>query len=237
MMRLWVQSYAKRTPVAPVLTLSAGLHGGIIALWILATMPAPNVPSESIANRVYYIPPPDKIPGGGGPREVVHYVSVGLNGAGDGAGPRTMGNARPVTANEAVGRGSPDTALAVPPTPPPAPASEDSVFTVLDVDTAVVRSSNSAAPAYPLKLLQERVTGTVATRYVVDTTGFADTTSFQVLRATRQEFADAVREALPYMRFSPAKIGTLKVRQLVEQQFSFTINDTGTAVPRVVKRP
>lgn len=236
MMRLWVQSYAKRTPVAPVLTLSAGLHGGIIALSILATMPAPNVPPESIANRVYYIPPPDKVPGGGGPHEVVHYVSVG-NGLGEGAGPRTMGNARPVTANEAVGRGSPDTALAAPLTPPPTNTSEDSVFTVLDVDTAVVRSSNSAAPAYPLKLLQEHVTGVVATRYVVDTTGFADTASFQVLRATRQEFADAVRDALPYMRFSPAKIGSMKVRQLVEQQFSFTINDTGTAAPRVVKRP
>lgn len=237
MMRLWVQSYAKRTSVAPVLTLSAGLHGGIIALWILATMPAPNVPPDSIANRVYYIPPPDKVPGGGGPHEVVHYVSVGPSGFGEGAGPRTMGDARPVTANEAVGLGKRDTALAAPPSPPPANAGEDSVFTVLDVDTAVVRSSNSAAPAYPLKLLQDHVTGVVATRYVVDTTGFADTASFQVLRATRQEFADAVRDALPYMRFSPAKIGSLKVRQLVEQQFSFTINDTGTVAPRVVKRP
>jgi len=36
-----------------------------------------------------------------------------------------------------------------------------------------------------------------------------------------------VREALPYMRFEPARIGALKVRQLVEQQFSFKItNDT-----------
>jgi hypothetical protein len=33
----------------------------------------------------------------------------------------------------------------------------------------------------------------------------------------------AVREALPYMRFSAAKIGTMKVRQLVEQPFTFKI--------------
>ena len=38
------------------------------------------------------------------------------------------------------------------------------------------------------------------------------------------------------MRFQPAKIGRLKVRQLVEQQFSFKINDTVVAAPRT-KRP
>ena len=72
--------------------------------------------------------------------------------------------------------------------------------------------------------------GTVAARYVVDTTGFADTTSFEVLNSPNPEFIKAVKEALPYMRFSPAKIGSMKVRQLVEQQFSFKITDTTTAV-------
>ena len=70
--------------------------------------------------------------------------------------------------------------------------------------------------------------GSVAARYVVDTTGFADTSSFQVMKSTNREFIAAVREALPYMRFQPAKIGQLKVRQLVEQQFSFKITDTAT---------
>jgi hypothetical protein len=32
-----------------------------------------------------------------------------------------------------------------------------------------------------------------------------------------------VRDALPYMRFSPAKIGSHKVRQLVQQSFTFRI--------------
>jgi hypothetical protein len=236
MMRLWVQSYARRTPIAPVVTLSAGVHVGIIALWVLATLPAPNVPRESLANRVYYIPPPDKLPGGG-VHEVVHFVSIGTAGTGDGAGPRVMGNARPVTANESAGLGQRDTVLAAAPSPPPVPGRvEDSVFTILDVDTAVVRSSNSAAPAYPLKLLQAHVMGSVAAQYVVDTTGFADTASFTVISATNPEFVTAVRDALPYMRFQPAKIGKLKVRQLVEQQFSFRINDTGTVVPPT-KRP
>ena len=106
---------------------------------------------------------------------------------------------------------------------PPSSGKEDSVFTVLDVDTAVVRSANSAAPAYPLKLLEAHITGSVSAQYVVDTTGFADTASFTVIKATNPGFIDAVREALPYMRFKPAKIGPLKVRQLVEQTFTFKI--------------
>jgi hypothetical protein len=65
--------------------------------------------------------------------------------------------------------------------------------------------------------------GSVTTQYVVDTTGFADTTSLKIMRSTHQEFADAVRAALPYMRFFPAKVGSKKVRQLVEQEFSFRI--------------
>ena len=107
----------------------------------------------------------------------------------------------------------------------------DSVFTILEVDTAVVRSQMSAAPAYPLALLDKKIEGMVLARYVVDTTGFADTTSFEVIRSTHPGFVDAVKEALPYMRFQPAKIGGMKVRQLVEQQFSFRITDTTTVAP------
>jgi protein TonB len=120
--------------------------------------------------------------------------------------------------------------------PPIAPivAPPDTVFSVLDVDTAVVRSANSAAPAYPLKLLQMHIMGSVAAQYIVDTTGFADTTSFTVISATNAEFVKAVREALPYMRFTPAKIGKIKVRQLVEQQFSFRID---AAAPIPPKKP
>jgi protein TonB len=72
-------------------------------------------------------------------------------------------------------------------------------------------------------MLKANVMGSVAARYIVDTTGFADSSSFEVIRATNKEFIDAVRAALPYMRFSPAKIGKLKVRQLVEQEFTFKI--------------
>ena len=91
------------------------------------------------------------------------------------------------------------------------------------VDSAVVRSQNSAAPAYPVDLLEKHVEGRVLAQYVVDTTGFADPTSLAVLSSTHDLFTRAAREALPYMRFTPAKIGRSKVRQLVEQSFTFRI--------------
>jgi outer membrane biosynthesis protein TonB len=100
------------------------------------------------------------------------------------------------------------------------------VFTELEVDSAVVRSALSAGPAYPLDLLAKHVEGMALVRYVVDTTGFADTESFTVIQTTDPGFARAVRDALPYMRFSPAKIGPKKVRMLVEQPFTFKISPT-----------
>jgi hypothetical protein len=101
----------------------------------------------------------------------------------------------------------------------------------------VVRSAKSAAPAYPLKLLEAHVMGYVNARYVVDTTGFADTASFRVMQSTNPEFVDAVREVLPYMRFEPAKIGPTKVRQLVEQQFSFRITNPDSTAPPAAPPP
>jgi protein TonB len=147
-----------------------------------------------------------------------------------------MGDEAPSTLSRTVGRAAPADSVTSEATPTIA-GEPDSVFSVLDVDTAVVRTANSAAPAYPLKLLQARIMGYVAARYIVDTTGFADTTSFEVLKSTNPEFITAVKEALPYMRFTPAKIGPMKVRQLVEQQFTFKITDTAAALPVAKKKP
>jgi periplasmic protein TonB len=236
MMRLWVNSYSRSTPFATSATLSTVAHVAIIALWVIATLPSSDVPRNSIANRVVYIPPPDRVPTQRSSAPAVRYVELAPPGPGFGMGPRMMGDARPSTADETKGNQARDsvTAPAEAAALPPGP---DSVFSILEVDTAVVRSANSAAPAYPLDLLNAHITGSVSAQYVVDTTGFADTTSFTVLKATNPKFVTAVKEALPYMRFSPAKIGSTKVRQLVEQQFSFHIADTATiAAPVAAKK-
>jgi hypothetical protein len=238
MMRLWTNSYAKSAAalVAASAVVSAVVHTGVIAAWIWVTLPADGLPTNSVSNRVYYIPPPDRVVGNRPVREAVHYVDLAGRGAGSGDGERQTGDAPPVIGDERIGRAPTEpTPMATPTdTTAPAPGTQDSIFSVLDVDTAVTRSSNSAAPAYPLKLLAAHIMGYVNAQYVVDTTGFADVGTFTVLTSTNPEFIDAVRDALPYMRFKPAKIGPLKVRQLVQQQFSFKI-DTTLAEPKKAK--
>jgi len=227
MMRLLLDSYSKKLPVVSSASLSVLTHTVIITAWVLGTLPQAGLPFDSIRREPIYLPPPDRTPSQGGSREAVHYVKLAPEGPGAGEGPRVMGDARPpAVPDEIVGDRAKDTVTAA---PAPQSTGQDSVYSVLEVDVAVVRAANSAAPAYPLKLLQAHISGSVAAQYIVDTTGFADTSSFHVLNTPRPEFVQAVKDVLPYMRFEPAKIGSTKVRQLVEQQFSFKITDADSA--------
>jgi hypothetical protein len=223
MMRLWMYSYAEPSPIARAGVLSALVHGAVIVLAVVATGAPASMPADSLANRVVYIPPPDRPPAVAGARQSLYYVTLREGpGAGPGAPIIDVGPAVSL-AEHSRQRGAQN----IDSTTAPAGTGDthtDSVFTVLEVDSAVARSQSSAAPAYPLDLLAKHIEGAVVTRYVVDTTGFADIESLVVLDATHTGFATAVREALPYMRFTPAKVGTHRVRQLVEQTFSFRIN-------------
>lgn len=229
-MRSWFWKNVKMIMISSAI-FSVVAHVIIIAAWVEGTMPAPELPTNSIANRVFYIPPPDRVPSQAGSGERVQYVKTDLAGTATGEGPRMAGEARPVATDETVGRdtGQKDTVSSA---PLAQALTHDSVYSILDVDTAVVRSASSAAPAYPLKLLEQHVEGYVNAQYIVDTTGFADTASFVVIASTNKEFVGAVKDALPYMRFQSAKIGPTKVRQLVQQQFSFKITDTVPATPK-----
>jgi TonB family protein len=105
-------------------------------------------------------------------------------------------------------------------------APADTIFSVLEVDSTVERFDWSAAPAYPPNLLALGTEGIVYAQFVVDTTGAVDTTSIRVLSSAHPEFEQSVRTALRDMRFRPAKRGSHRVRQLVEQHFRFTITST-----------
>ncbi len=228
MMRSWFEKNAKTILVVSGV-FSVAIHVVIITGWVLGTLPSPELPANSIANRIFFIPPPDRVPTQGGARGRVLYVKTDAPGLGGGEGPRLAGDARPpAMPDETIGKESEkqDSVATRPIAPTTGP---DSIYSVLDVDTAVARTASSAAPAYPLKLLEQHIQGYVHAQYVVDTTGFADTASFIVLFSTHRDFIVSVKEALPYMRFHPAKIGSLKVRQLVQQQFSFKITDTLSA--------
>lgn len=230
-MRLWRTSYARRERSGFAGIASVAAHVIAIVVWVVATLPPAALSSEGLANRLYYIPPPDKPPPSRESHETVRYIALD-DGPGRGPGLPTIEATKPFTpAQPTVDAGTAkrdSTPPQAPSTPVPPEPNTDSVFTEIQVDSAVVRSQLSAAPAYPLDLLAKHVEGVVVVRYVVDTTGFADTVSFTVVRTTDPGFVRAVRDVLPFMRFSPAKIGTKKVRQLVEQPFTFKISPSVT---------
>lgn len=102
-------------------------------------------------------------------------------------------------------------------------ASAQDAFTLVDVDSVALRDPTSAAPAYPPRLQERGVEGTVVVRFVVDTTGRADPETFNLVKASHPLFGAAVRDAVPGMKFLPARMGAVKVRQLVELPFTFRI--------------
>jgi len=91
------------------------------------------------------------------------------------------------------------------------------------VEQPAAQAPNSATPVYPDILRQAGVEGEALVSFVVDTSGRVDLATFKVVRATHDLFASAVRNALPRMRFIPATVGDRRVRQLVQQPFSFAI--------------
>jgi periplasmic protein TonB len=79
------------------------------------------------------------------------------------------------------------------------------------------------SPRYPEMLHSAGIEGDVVAQFVVDTTGRADIETFKVIKTSHPQFADAVKEVLPRMRFYPAEVGGRKVKELVQQPFAFTI--------------
>jgi TonB family protein len=110
------------------------------------------------------------------------------------------------------------------------PSEPEQPYTELEVDLAAARDPESEGPTYPDSLLAAKIEGEARVRFVVDSTGRADAQSFAVLEANEVAFGQAVRIALPRMKFRPASIGPKRVAQTVEQTFLFRITRTA-AVP------
>lgn len=98
-----------------------------------------------------------------------------------------------------------------------------SAYQIVEVDSAAERDPLSAAPMYPPALEARGVEGHVIVRFVVDSTGRVDMASVMTVEATDSAFDRAVRDAMPQMRFRPAKMGSRPVRQLAEQLFRFEL--------------
>jgi len=105
----------------------------------------------------------------------------------------------------------------------PMRAAPDQAYFEFQVEQPVTPAASSLAPRYPALMRTANVEGEVLAQFVVGPDGVADVGSFKVLKSTNELFTGAVREALPQMRFNPARVGGKAVRQLVQQPFTFSL--------------
>lgn len=97
-------------------------------------------------------------------------------------------------------------------------------FNAFQVDEEVVAMAGGVQPRYPDMLRSSGTEGQVIAQFVVNEKGRADRKTFRVLSSTHALFTNSVSQALPQMRFKPAKIGGKPVSQLVEQLFVFKLD-------------
>ena len=119
----------------------------------------------------------------------------------------------------------------------PQVTSPDQPYFEFQVEKQVTTAPGSAQPKYPEMLKSANVEGDVLAQFVVDTTGRAIVSTFKVLKSTHDLFTKSVRAALPEMRFTPAEIGGRKVKQLVQQPFTFGISRSDIAGPVTIPNP
>jgi protein TonB len=230
-MRLWLQTYASASTATPSVFVSVAAHAMLIGAAVYGTGVRSRQLAEEITQRVYYLPPPDRAPASDAVEERIQYVDVG-NGARV-TGLESPTGTPPGAPTPAEEKGGPGAAGVDPldrPASIPVP-SDDSVYSILNVEETAVRSEGSAAPIYPPELIQQGIEGSVLTNFVIDTTGRADSTSIQILQSTHALFVQSVRMAIPGMRFSPAMVQGRKVRQMVEQRFQFRITPPAVTAP------
>ncbi len=103
------------------------------------------------------------------------------------------------------------------------PVNVDQPYFDFQVEKPVGAMPGSQGPRYPDILRSGGVEGQVLAQFVVDTTGRVEVATFRVLRSDHAMFEQAVRSALPNMRFLAAEIGGRKVKQLVQQPFVFAL--------------
>jgi TonB family protein len=103
------------------------------------------------------------------------------------------------------------------------PRSSSNVYFEFQVEKVATQRRGARAPDYPANLRDRNISGIVLMQYVVDTLGCVEPGSMRVLQSSHPDFEQAVREALPRMRFNPAEISGRKVRQVVQQPFIFNI--------------
>ncbi len=89
---------------------------------------------------------------------------------------------------------------------------------------------------YPDELRAANVEGEVLAQFVVTTDGDVEPGTFKELRSSNPLFTAAVKANLASMKFSPAEVKGVRVKQLVQQPFTFAI-DASKSLPAVSPPP
>lgn len=233
MLRLLIESNPRGFQFRQGALVSIITHSLLIGASVAATRDGPDVAIKETQERVTFLIPVNRTTSPPPRQESIRYVREGEKAGSSGFEEKVIDKdatrkAPVVGSGEDEGKPK-EVAEALDPT-----AMYDTVATAVEVDSMVTRYPDSAAPVYPPKLLELKIEGGAYVQFVVDTMGFADTTSFRVISATHPEFAQSVREALPAMRFHPAILRSKKVPQLVEQPFMFKIVPAAPAKPETV---
>jgi TonB family protein len=94
-----------------------------------------------------------------------------------------------------------------------------------EVEKQVRQRRGGAGPYYPPRLRQGNVQGEVLAQFVVDSAGVPRMSTVRILRSTHPEFSAAVRDWLAGARFYPAELRGRHVAQMVQQPFTFRLDD------------
>ncbi|MEX2180838.1 MAG: energy transducer TonB [Gemmatimonadaceae bacterium] len=225
--------------MAPGTIASICVHGAVVVALLVEHSANADVANswEEVVEGLTYIAPPNVVSSAN--QLQIRYEASG-GGDGDLTAERTDDGRNPAKGSgpgesalaSVTGEETPDDALAN-----PTDDAYENAFSVVEVEHAAERDPNSAAPTYPPHLMQQGVEGYAAMRFVVDSTGRVDLMSVRILVTTRPEFAIAVKDAMPAMRFAPARIGDRPVRQLAEQLFRFQILPTQTSAAPTTTPP
>lgn len=105
----------------------------------------------------------------------------------------------------------------------PTPVNDNQTYFEFQVEKQVSPYPGNSPPRYPDMLRSANVEGEVLAQFVVDTSGRAEMSTFKILKSTHDLFTNAVKSALPNMKFFPAEVGGHHVKQLVQMPFQFNL--------------
>jgi protein TonB len=103
------------------------------------------------------------------------------------------------------------------------PVTTDQPYFEFQVEKQVQQIPGTGNLRYPDMLRSASVEGEVLAQFVVDENGRFEPGTFKVIKSSHDLFTQAVKNALPNMRFYAAEIGGRKVKQLVQQPFTFSL--------------